>query len=84
MKTETVYLTQYFNLILEWQRNGINIDNASKSQLQLLQNLKTKALAQSGLSANELMLICLIRKRNIFTKVHVFARTLKGYINSKQ
>jgi len=76
MKKATPYLTQYCNLIAEWQINRINIDNADEEQKTIIQNLRTEAIKQSGLTNNELTLISLCRKYGIFKQVNVFARKL--------
>jgi len=72
------YLTQYFNYINELDNKGINIDNATESQIKLIKELQIKAIEQSGLSWNELTLICLCRKHRIFTKVNVYANKIKS------
>ena len=70
------YLTQYCNLKSEWRRNGIDIDNATESQREQIQKLQAKALKQSGLSLNELLMIARCRSYNIFKKVNTYTRRL--------
>jgi len=76
MKNNTPYLTQYCNLLSEWKRNGIYIENATESQIAQIQDLQNKAIKQSGLSLSELTLIALCRYHNIFTKVNTYTRRL--------
>lgn len=76
MKTSIPYLTRYCNLFAEWNRKGINVDNAEEEQLVYMQNLQEKAIMQSGLSRSELALISLCRTYNIFRKVNTYSRKL--------
>jgi len=77
MNKKMPYLTQYCILYSEWQRNNIDVDNATESQIAQIQDLQAKAAKQSGLSVNEIMLISLCRARNIFKKVNTYARLCK-------
>ncbi|MCL2229030.1 MAG: hypothetical protein FWC00_04345 [Firmicutes bacterium] len=77
MENKKPFLTQYCNLAFEWQSTGITIDTATESQVLFLQDLKQKALKQSGLTENELSLISLCRKRGLFKQVNTYARRLK-------
>jgi len=71
------YLTQYCNLDFEWHSTGITIDAASKSQQAFMKELRKKAIEQSGLTWNELVLISMCRKYGVFTEVNVYARKIK-------
>jgi len=62
---ETPPLTQYCNLMFEWQCLGLTIDTAPKHQQDLLSALREKILTQSGLTDNELALISLCRKHRV-------------------
>ncbi|MCL2061407.1 MAG: hypothetical protein FWH03_02135 [Firmicutes bacterium] len=73
MKNKTPYLTQYYNLLSEWEISGICIDHATQDQLSSLHTLQAKAIKQSGLSRNELAFIVRCRKYRIFTKVNVYS-----------
>ena len=77
MKKQTPYLTQYCNMSFEWHIKGINSSNASENQIIEMQNLREKAIEQSGLTCNELTLIIMCRKYGIFTKVNVYAHKIK-------
>ena len=78
METETPYLTQYCNMVYEWRCKGIDIDNATENQAIKIRELREKAIEQSGLTVNELSLICMCRKNGIFKKVNVYANRLKS------
>ena len=73
MDNHLPYLTQYCNLMFEWQSTGITIDTATENQQRLLRELRIKALAQSGLTLNELTLISMCRIHRIFKKVNTYA-----------
>ena len=75
-KVETHYLTQYCNMVFEWRSKGLDIDSASEAQVNEMQELRAKAIEQSGLSDNELTLISLCRNKNILNKVYMYARHL--------
>ena len=75
---EKPYLTQYCNLLFEWHSVGVNIDTASKSQQAALQELREKAIAQSGLTWDELTLISMCRKYRIFKKVNTYAHKIRN------
>lgn len=75
---KATYLTKYCNMCFEWQLNGITTDNATESQLNELWELQNKAIKQSGLTENELVLICMCRKYGIFRKVNQYAHSLKN------
>jgi len=77
MKKQTPYLTQYYNLKLELKRNKINYDELNEDEYQEIISLKNKAIEESGLTDNELGLILLCRKHNIFRKVNVYANKIK-------
>jgi len=76
-KTTTPFLTQYCNLRSEWHSTGICIDTASECQKMLLQELREKAIEQSGLTWNELTLISMCRRYGIFTEVNTYAHKIK-------
>ena len=63
-------------MIAKLENNGINIANATKTQLEQIQKLYNQAMAQSGLAASEVMLISLCRRFNIFYKVSCYAQNL--------
>lgn len=77
MDKTTTYLTQYCNLVFEWQSLGINIDSASENQQAQIQELRKKALEQSGLTCSELALISMCRKYRIFREVNTYAHRIK-------
>lgn len=60
------YITEYCNMCFEWKSKGITPDNATQSQLNTLWELQKKAIEQSDLTENELVLICMCRKYGIF------------------
>ena len=64
-------------MVLEWHNEGIEIDSATENQIAKLQELRAKALEQSGLTSNELTLIRLCRKYGIFKKVNIYANKIK-------
>jgi hypothetical protein len=70
MNNLTPYLTQYCNLNFEWFCKNISIDTASESQAKEMQELRIKAMEQSGLTINELALICQCRKFRISRKIN--------------
>lgn len=76
MNERTPFLTQYYFLISEWKINGIDIDNATEGQALQMQNLQKKAIEQSGLSLNELILIMRCRSHNIFKKINIYSQKL--------
>jgi len=67
------YLNQYFEMILEWERNRITIDTAPKEQIEKIQASQEKAIKQSGLTHYELTLICRCRQFRISRKVNTYA-----------
>jgi len=75
---ERPFLTQYCNLMFEWHSTGIDVDTASESQVELLQELREKAIAQSGLTRSELALISMCRKYHIFTTINTYAHKMAG------
>ena len=75
---EKPYLTQYCNLCFEWKSTGITIDTASEEQVAHLKDLREKALAQSGLTFDELTLISRCRRYGIFKMVNVYALKVKN------
>jgi len=77
METEKPYLIQYCNLIFELHSQKIDADNMSKEQTEILCKLRAKAIQQSGLTFNELTLICMCRKYRIFKKVNIYANRIK-------
>jgi len=66
MKNKKSYLNQYFDMKMEWYRNGLSVDNVTEVQLADMKELRAKALSQSGLTCNELAFICRCRKHGIF------------------
>lgn len=78
-KDKASYLTQYCNMSFEWQSKGITPDNAAESQLAALYELRNKAIKQSGLTENELILVCMCRKYGIFKKVNQYAHRIKNF-----
>jgi len=70
------YLTQYCNLLFELKSKGVVV---GKSQRVILMELSEKAVQQSGLTFNELTLISMCRKYNIFTKVNTYAHKIKRH-----
>ena len=70
------YLNQYFEMKLEWERNRIDIDTAPKEQIEKIQALQEKAIKQSGLTINELALICRCRLFRISRKVNTYAASI--------
>jgi len=78
MEENKNYLTQYCNLSFEWQCLGITADTASESQQKQMQELREKAIEQSGLTRNELSLISMCRKYRIFNQVNTYALRIKG------
>ena len=70
MNTQKPYLNQYYETELEWLKNGINIENAGKEQVEKMFCLRQKAIEQSGLSPLELSLICSYRLHKIFNNTH--------------
>jgi len=73
MKTSKSYLNQYYEPTCEWHRNQIDIDNASENEAIEILNLKEKAIVQSGLTYNEVALVCRCRKNGIFKKVNTYS-----------
>ena len=71
------WLTQYCNLMFEWQSMGINIDTASESQQVEINELREKAIEQSGLTLSELTLISMCRKYRMFEQVNTYAHKLR-------
>lgn len=76
-KVNISYLTQYCNMIFEWHNKGLDIDNAAENQIIELQALQAKAVEQSGLTLNELTLICVCRQHRIFKKVNAYANKIR-------
>jgi len=77
MENAKPYLTQYCNLVFELHSKELTYDAASENEKNLLQELRVKATEQSGLTENELTLICMCREYKIFNKVNVYAKKLK-------
>lgn len=77
MDNAKTYLMQYCNLMFEWQSTGITIDTASESQQVQIQELRKKALEQSGLTCSELTLISMCRKYRVFREVNTYAHRIK-------
>jgi len=68
MQKQKSYLNQYYELELEWVKNGVDINNATKEQVEKMLNLRERAIKQSGLTALELTLICSYRIHRLFSK----------------
>ena len=79
MKNKTSYLTQYFNLYYEWTICGITINDVTEEQQILFQDLREKALTQSGLTFEELALIYTCRQYRNILKVKTYARAIKSF-----
>jgi len=77
MEKQKPYLTQYCNIKFEWHSTGIDIDKATKSQRLLMQDIRLRAVAESGLTDNELTLIAMCRNYGIFEKVNIYAHQIK-------
>jgi len=73
MNKSTPYLNQYCCLVLECHSAGIDVGDLSKQQAARLRKLKVKAMTESGLSDNELWLICMCRKYKVLDTVNDFA-----------
>ena len=65
MGKELPYVTQFCNMEIEWENMKLDLQTASKEQVQALVALHKKAISQSGLEPNELMLISACRKLGI-------------------
>jgi len=78
MKHQINYLTQYCNRFFEFRCEGIDVDSANENQIAELQELRIKAIEQSGFTLNELTLICMCRKYNTFKKVNTYAHKIKN------
>ena len=78
MKQETAYLTQYCNLCIELKSTGQTFDTANESQQVLFQELRAKAIEQSGLTCSELTLISMCRKYGLFLKINTYAHKIKN------
>ena len=79
MNKQTPYLTQYCDMITEFENNGFSIKNVSdeqRIQLKVLQELFRKAIEQSGLTAPEANLISICRHYDISRKVSLYAHKL--------
>ena len=76
-KSATPYLTQYCNLSFEWRSTGKTIDTVSESEQKYIQELRKKAIEQSGLTHYELDLISMCRKYDIFIEVNTYAHKIK-------
>ena len=74
---EKPFLTQYCNLRFEWQCHGITADTATEAEREHLKTLEQQALAQSGLTMDELSLVTLCRKYRIITQVNTYAHKIK-------
>jgi hypothetical protein len=78
MNKETPYLTQYCNLCFEWRSLGINVENASKSQMLAMQSLRDNAMQQSGLTLSELAIVRMCREYKISQQLKIYARRFKS------
>ena len=78
MNTQNPYLTQYCNLLFEWESMKIDIDNANESQRTKFSELQNKALEQSGLTLSELTLISLCRQYKTLRYVKSYALRIKN------
>ena len=81
MEKQTPYLTQFCNLSFEWQSTGINFDDATESQQERFKELRAQAIEQSGLTCNELSLICNCRLYPIFERVNRLRQEIKIILN---
>jgi len=63
VKTQKAYLNQYYEMSLKLSLYGENADtrNATDKQLAKLEDLKQKAIQQSGLTEAEMAFICIRR-----------------------
>ena len=77
MATKKPYLNQYFDMSFEWHRNGTTIDTATQEEQTEIQSLRAKAIKESGLTCEELSLICACRTYGITTKARQFVRVAK-------
>jgi len=75
---ESSCLDEFCNLMFEWKAKKICVDTANKKQLAQLQKVREKAIQQSGLTPNELLLISNCRIHGTFVKVNTFSKSLKS------
>jgi len=63
MKTQKAYLNEYYKMLLEldFDDGAEDFDNIVQKQIVQLQDLRTKALLQSGLTEAELSSVCINR-----------------------
>ena len=66
-------------MVFERRSKGrLSYDLAPANDKALSRELLEKAAEQSGLTENEVILICMCREYKIFKKVYVYAKILKS------
>ena len=83
MEKQAPYLNQYTDTLISLNNSGIDYTSVTNEQLKRLQQLRKKAIQQSGLNSSELTLISLCRQSDTFRKVNSYAHNLFDRLNTR-